>query len=355
MNQIPAAILRRDMDFRKSMSVSIAASVSRFTVAVALLETGHGVAGMLLGVVASEAVGTGLTWILVRFRPAVRFEKAVAGEMFRYGLPVFGSTLLGMLWLNGDYLVIGSRYGAESKEYGNYYTAFRLPELVLGSFYNIFSTIAFPMYSAARGLGPEKLRQASLRSLRLLCLVGFSAGIGMSVVARDFLHTFFPKFEEAVAPMEILSIAGGFVGIGFASGDLFNAVGKPKLGLLFNLIGTPILIGGFLIAAPHGIVAVAMVHLVVMVPYSFIRIEVANRLIGTTWAESIRALTPAAAAVAGILVCALPIRLLVGPGALTMLAIVGAGLVGAVLGVLLGGGDTVQELKGLILKTQGQG
>ncbi|HEY4378546.1 MAG TPA: oligosaccharide flippase family protein, partial [Acidimicrobiales bacterium] len=188
LNQVPAATLRRDMDFRKSMLSNSAQAITRFAVAVWLLETGHGVAGMLIGVIASEFIGTFLTWVLVRFRPRFRWDRSVASEMFRYGLPVFGSTLLGMLWLNGDYLIVGHHNGAKSKAYGNYYAAFQMPTLILGSFYNIFSTVAFPMYSAAREVGPEKLRAASLRSLKLLTLVGFTASIGLAVVARDFFH-----------------------------------------------------------------------------------------------------------------------------------------------------------------------
>jgi lipopolysaccharide exporter len=355
LNQVPAAMLRRDMDFRKGMVTSFVRSFARFGIAVWLLSMGHGVAGMLIGVIAAEVLGTATTWIMVRFRPAFRFDRPVASEMFRYGLPVFGATLLGMLWLNGDYLVVGRKYGGDSVEYGNYYTAFRLPELVLGSFYNIFSNVAFPMYAAARNAGAATLRSASLRSLRLVCLVGFSAGVGMALVAQDFIFTFFGEaFSGAVLPMEILCLAGGFVGIGFASGDLYNAVGRQKLGLMFNLIGTPILMLGFLLAAPHGIVAIALVHVAVMIPYSFIRMGVANHLIGTTWAQSLDALSSAAAAVVGILLFALPIRLLMDQSVLRMALIVVAGGLGAAVGVAIGARSTYSELRGLLMKAIGR-
>ena len=353
-NQVPAAMLRRDLDFRKATITNLAQSVMRFVVAVWLVTSGHGVVGMIVGIIVAEFTNTTVTWALVRFRPRFAWDRAVAWEMLRYGLPVFGSTLLGMLWLNGDYLVVGSHYGAKSREYGNYYTAFRLPELVLGSFYNIFSKVAFPTYAAARDAGPEKLREASLRSLRLLCLVGFSASTGMAIVAADFIGRFFPKFTGAIRPMELLCVAGGFVGVGFASGDLYNAIGKQRLGLLFNLIGTPILLIGFLIAAPHGIVAMALVHVTVMIPYSFVRIGVANHLIGTTWGQSLASLIPSASAVIGILAATLPIRLLVEGGDLRMVARVVAGGIGAIVGVAVGARSTYAELRDLVVKALGR-
>jgi PST family polysaccharide transporter len=355
LNQVPGAMLRRDMSFQKGMFIQLTRSLSRFGIAVWLLESGHGVVGMLIGIITAEALGTIVTWLFVRFRPAIRFDRAAAGEMFRYGLPVFGATLLGMLWLNGDYLVVGRKFGGDSIEYGNYYTAFRLPELVLGSFYNIFANIAFPMFAAARDAGIDTLRSASLRSLRLLCLVGFSAGVGMALVAQDFILVFYgDAFSGAITPMEVLCIAGGFVGVGFASGDIYNAIGRQKLGLLFNMIGTPILITGFLLASDHGIVAIAVVHVVVMIPYSFIRIGVANRLIGTTWPQSFDALSSAAAAVVGITLFALPVRLLLDQGVPRMVAIVIAGGIGAAVGVAVLARSTYTELRELVMKALGR-
>lgn len=354
LNQVPSAMLRRDLDFRLATIVNLTQSLLRFVIAVGLLVMGHGVVGMLLGIIGAEVARTALTWWFIRFRPYIAFDRVVASEMLRYGLPVFGSTLIGMLWLNGDYLVVGSHFGAQSREFGNYYTAFRLPELVLGSLYNIFSRVAFPAYAAARNAGPEKLREASLRSLRLLCLMGFTASIGMALVASDFIGWQFPKFTGAVLPMVVLCVAGGFVGVGFASGDLYNAIGRQRLGLVFNLIGTPILFLGFLIAAPHGIVAVASVHVAVMVPYAFIRIGVANRLIGTTWGESFAGLAPAALATAGMLAFALPVRLLLDGGPLRLIGIVVAGGVGALVGVVVGARSTLAELRELALKATGR-
>jgi hypothetical protein len=91
-----------------------------------------------------------------------------------------------------------------------------------------------------------------------------------------------------------------------------------------------------------------------MVPYSFIRIEVANRLIGTTWGESLAALSSAASAVAGILLFALPVRLLLDGGFLRMAAVAVAGVVGAVVGVSVGARSTYGELKDLALKAAGR-
>ena len=355
LNQVPDSLLRRNLEFKKRLGCDAVRAGGRFAIATTLLVMGWGPAAMIVGVIAAEWAAMVLTWILVRFRPRLAFERGIASDMLRYGLAVFGSRLVGMLWLNGDYLVVGNRLGGESKAYGEYYTAFRLPELVLGYGYNIFSSVAFPTFSAAREVGPEKLRMASLRMLRLLTLFGFGAGVGMALVARDFILTVFgEQFAGAVRPMQLLCIAGAFAGIGFASGDLFNAIGKPKLGLYFNLVGAPILIIGFLAVVSHGIVWVAAVHLIVIVPYSFFRIGVANRLIGTTWGQSLGAMRGALCVSLGILALGLPVRLLVGSGFLTGVLIGLAGLLGGFLGLVIGDRSTFSELAELGKKAFGR-
>ena len=354
LNQVPDSLLRRNLDFKRRLGCDAVRALGRFGVATTLLVMGWGPAAMIVGVISAEWGASIVTWILVRFRPRFAFESGPAAEMLRYGLTVFASRLVGMLWLNGDYLVIANRLG-DSRAYGEYYTAFRLPELILGYGYNIVSSVAFPTFSAAREAGAEKLRSASLRMLRLITLFGFSAGVGMALIARDFILTVFgPQFSGAILPMELLCIAGAFGSIGMASGDLFNAIGKPRLGLYFNLIGAPILIVGLLLVVHNGIVWVAAVHLIVIVPYSMFRIGVANRLVGTTWRQSFGALRAAFCASLGLLALGLPVRMLVDSGFGTGLLIGVAGVIGAGVGVLVGDRSTVDEVSALVRSAIGR-
>jgi PST family polysaccharide transporter len=348
LGQVPNSMLERDMKFGTMATLGAARSTLRLGIALYMLAHGAGAAAMAVSVVVAEIVFTILAAFLAHFRPIFKWNRAEALEMMQFGFSIFGARLTGMLWLNGDYLVIGAKLS--NADYGNYFTAFRLPELLLGSVYNMFSTVAYPTYSAARKLGDEKLREAYLQALKLLCLFGFPVGMGMSLIARDFITVVFPTHTGAILPMEILSIAGMWVAVGYASGDLYNAINKPRLGLYFNLMGTPILIGGFLYFVHDGIAAIALVHLCVIVPYSFFRMEVANRLIGTTWPQHMRALLPAVVTTIGILVFALPLRLILTPGLASMLATIAAGALGAFLGLLIGDRHAFGELREIAMK-----
>lgn len=344
--QVPDAMLKRDLDFRRRARADFTRSSGRFIVSVGLLVAGLGPIAMVIGVLVAELAATVVTWALVHFKPVLKFDWPVAKEMLRFGVALFLAQLVGMLWLQGDYLVISRHFGSKSKAFGNYYTAFRLPELVLGSVYGLFSNVAFPAYAAAREHGPEALRTASLKSLRMLCMFGGFAGFGMALIARDFITVLYPKFGGAIPVMQFLCVAGAFVAVGYASGDLYNAIGKPRLGLYFSLVFVPILIGGFIAVVKHGVVAIALVHLCVIVPYALFRIEIANRLIGTTWRQSLAALRPATAIVVGMVAFGLPLRLVLHAGWLSLFVVGLAALVGAVAGLALFDRATLAELRG---------
>lgn len=343
LGQVPDAMLKRDLDFRRRARADFTRSLGRFVISVGLLKAGMGPMAMVIGVLVAEIAATAVTWVLVSFKPIFRFDAKVAGEMLKFGSTMFAAQLVGMLWLQGDYLVLSRHFNSKSREFGEYYTAFRLPELVLGSVYNLFSNVAFPAYAAAREAGPEALRNASLKTLRILCAFGFAAGVGMSLIARDFITVVYSDFLGAIPVMQLLCVAGGFVAVGYASGDLFNAMGKPRLGLYFSLIFVPILIGGFMLFVHDGVIAIAAVHVAVIIPYAAFRIQVANRLLGTTWKQAFIALRPAAVLVVGIVAFALPVRLTLAAGWASLFAVFFAGLLGAAAGLALGDRATLVE------------
>ena len=347
LNQIPDSLLRRDLRFRRKLLVDMARPTLRLGVSLGFLLAGFGPVGFVSAMLVAECAGVLLVWALVQFRQTLAVDRGIARELFAYSGPVLLSRVVGQLSLDGDYFVVG--HTRPKSDLSAYYSSFRLPQLLIGPIYYMFSSVAFPVFAAARNLGPDKLKESSLKALRYLTFLGFSIGCGLALVSRDFvLLAFGEEFRAAIGPMQLLSVAAGFAGIGFASGDIFMALGKTRLQMWFSLALTPLLLGGFVIAAPHGILAVAAVHVIVLVPYSMFRIAVTNRLIGTTWASSLAAFRPAAATVAGMAAVALPVRLGMHEGLAALVAIGGAGTVGAAMGLWFGARSHAQELLGLV-------
>ncbi len=346
-SQIHDAMLRRDLRYRRRSAVEISRGIARAAVSIPLALTGFGAWSIVGGILAGELTGSVLNWILVPFRPRLRLDRNVATAMLRFGLAVTALKVISEIGMNSDYLVVGNRSGPD--ELGYYNLAYRIPEMILGAAYWVFSSVAFPVFSRVHRRDGSDLGETMLKVLRLSCLFGFPVGALLALISRDVVTGILgPQWLPVVAPLTILSLAMALDAIGYASGDIFPAVGRPGLLLAINLPLTVLLACGFVAAAPHGIAAVAAVHLMFTVLYGPLRLVLGCRLAKTPVREGLSAMRPALCVAAGIVVLALPVRLVTEAGVWSLVAIVATGLVGAAAGLAIGGREAIPEIRAVM-------
>lgn len=344
--QVQDAVLRRDLGFRSRALVEVSRAVVRAGVTIPLAAGGSGAWSIVLGLLAGEIVATALASALVRFRPTFTLDRSALRSLVGFGLAVFALKVVDAIALDSDYVVVGARLGPT--ELGYYTVAYRLPELLLLSVYWIFSTVAFPVYARYREQGAAALAGAMLRALRLITLFSFPAGLGLALASRDTVLVLFgERWLPAAAPMALISLMTALSSIGYASGDIFAATGRPGTLLALNVPVTAVMVGVMVAVAPYGITAVAAVHLGVNVMYAPARVVLAARRVGVSLGASLAALRPGCWAAAGVLVTAGPVRLLHEPGATALVATVVMGAVGGLAAVWVGDRTALREVLAL--------
>jgi PST family polysaccharide transporter len=265
-----------------------------------------------------------------------------------FGLAYIALKIVDAIAIDSDYLVVGHRLGAT--QLGYYSIGYRLPEIALMSLYWIFGAVAFPLYSQARVRGREVSLRAMLRVLRLITLFSFPAGVLLALLSRDIIYVVFSaKWAPAITPMVLISLMTAIVSIGFSSGDLFPAMGRPGTLLILNVPLTILLVISYIIVAPYGIVAIAAAHIVMSATAQGARLLLVSKMFGTTLLQQLRAMWPGVAAVIGVLALAGPVRLLLPHGALSLILLLVTGLVGAGAGLVIGARDTIGEVRGLAM------
>jgi lipopolysaccharide exporter len=350
LTTIPWALFMRGMNFKSRAAVEVARDMSRFVVTIGLVAAGFGAWGVMIGLMVAYGVWFVMTWLFIRFRPVLRWNTEIVKELFAYAWRMAGTRFLGVLALNGDYLIVGNR---RRDEYPLYYQAFRLPEFVMGAQLNAMSAVLFPMYARIRAEGQVAMRDALYKALRLVALFSIPVGIGLALVARDGILLMYGSTSSVtVQTMEILSVTGCVVGLGYATGDLLFAIGRPGVMVRINAVMVPVMLTAMWFVASEGIVWVALVHLVTAIVFTTIRQLVVNRIVDASGAKVIASLGPALVVSAGVLACALPVRLVTGPGFTSMLAIMAAGAVGGLLGLAVSG-SARHELLDVVAKVRG--
>jgi lipopolysaccharide exporter len=332
--QVNDAVLQRDLAYRTRTVVGLVRAAVRVAVSIPLALTVAGSASIALGIVVSELAATVLLWSLVPIRPLVVRERATAAELLRFGGKVAVVRILGSFRSTFDYIVVGAAIGATALGY--YGMAYKLPELLVENVLWIVTTIALPAYARALRIGREVVVGAMLRATRLLTLYGLAVGAALAVLAREIVPlAFSPQWERAVVPMMLISLSLGVMAIGWASGDVFAALGRPGTLVWLDLPATALMAAAFLYAPRYGLVGVAAVHLVFNVLYCVARMALVRRALAVPSTELARAVLPGLAVAVCVAAAGFGVRAALPAGQLVSLLVEVAVCAVAVVGASL--------------------
>jgi lipopolysaccharide exporter len=329
LRQVPVALLRRELSFRRLFATELARTLVQGAVSIVLAATGAGAWAIVWGYVAGAAACSVVAWALADYRPGLRFMGALsappARRLLGYGGPAAAQALLAALIFDVDYLIVGSVLGAEAL--GTYTLAFRLPQVVIIGVFAVLSAVAFPMFSRARA-DPARLKRGYLTSVRLQSAYGVAAGIGLCMVAPMVVPVLFgPRWSAAVVPLEALALYAAARSLGAGAVDVYKGIGRPQIGVAVALVRLALLVPALVLAAHSGgIEAVAWTQAALALAFAAGMQSVAARIVGLGLADLGRALRPALALAGGIVVGAGLVRWgLAGPEGLRLVAAVVAG------------------------------
>jgi lipopolysaccharide exporter len=344
--QVPDAVLRRDLAYRKRLWAELARAMTRVAIAIPLALAGYGAWSIVLGMLVGELVGTTITFVVARFRPALCFDRAALTSLLHFGVAMVGVRVVAEIAINADYLIVGNQLGPD--QLGIYSVAYRIPELVIASVFWIFSSVAFPIFSQARTHGGTVLRTGFLRSLRIGTLFAFPAAAGVALVADDAIRVLFTdRWEGAIVPMSLVALALGLASVTRIGGDVLPAVGRPRTLFLVNLAATVPMVAGMIWATRYGLVGVASAHLLGIAGHVVLHQVMVNRAVETRWRDVFVAVRPGVVTAIAVVAVAWPTHQLLEPGALRLLATIVAGLLGGLIGLVAGGRAALPELRQL--------
>lgn len=288
------AVLKRDLRFRLRSGIEILRSLVRVAVSLPLALAAAGAWSIALGILAAEFAATLALWVMVPIRPTLTMDRSTVGSLVRFGGWITLIRVMGSIRANIDYLIVGAALGATTLGY--YGMAYKLPEIGVLSVMWMFTLVAYPIYSRARTRGPDVLNSAMLQATKLIAIYGFFAGTTLAVMAADLVpFAFSEQWEPATVPMIIISLGVAWSSIGWATGDVFPAIGRPGLLAKLDAPATAVMIVALLLGSRWGMVGVAVASLIFSAAYAMARVVIAARVTGVGIPAFLRALVPAAA------------------------------------------------------------
>ena len=243
-------LLIRDMNYRTLAVQETVALVIAGTVACLMAATGWGT-WSLVGQSLITAIVIAV-WMMIAhpWRPTCRFDTSSLKELLHFSLHLQAFNLLNYWLRNLDKFLIGRWLGEASLGfYNRAYTTMLLPQS------QITGTLERVMWPALARCAHDttRLRDAYLRTLRIICLMSFPFMIGLAVTARDFVTVVFgAAWAPSVAPLQWLCIAGFLQTPMSTLGWLYLASGRTKRMLVWSVIAACITIPAMIIGALSG-------------------------------------------------------------------------------------------------------
>lgn len=243
--------LFRSLAVRTLFSITLGGAVG-----IVLASRGYGVLALVGQLVTTSLVSLIGLWTLTPWRPGFRFSRKVAGELISYGRYVALTGVTNFANANSDLIFVTWYTGAAGA--GFYSLAKRLVNAVstvIGNALNrvFFSTIATLQHDR------EASSAALLNFVMYTSLLTAPIFAGIAALSPDLIVAFFgTKWLESAPLLSIISVTGFLTTIGLYNHSVILAFGKPHWQTWLTLIYAVSNIAIFIVAAPFGLVAIAL-------------------------------------------------------------------------------------------------
>jgi lipopolysaccharide exporter len=234
LGSVPAALARRQLDFRSVSIVSIASAGTSTLVTVASAALfDQGVWSFVWGGLTNALTSTLflLSYFRRRFRqPRIFFSLRHLLPHLRFGAFYFSSQMLGVIGSRTDQLIVGLLLGTEAL--GFYSVAASLVLLPWRTINPVLTGIAMPVIARVKD-DRERTLSAFLRMLSFLTQVNVPLLLGLAAVAPTLVPLYLgPDWQPVVGLVQVLSIYALARTLGNAGSPLVLAFGASRP--LFN-------------------------------------------------------------------------------------------------------------------------
>lgn len=325
---VPRSLLQRHLRFRGIALSQLAGGIAYGVVAIVAALLGAGVYSLVVGQLAFTFACNMVVWKVCGWNPRFEFSRRRFGELSSYSFNMLGANMLSYAGANVDKFLVGRLLGPASL--GVYSMAYNLATTPQRKISRLFLSVLFPAFSRIQDEG-ARLREAFLRSQKLLAVLICPMLVGLAFVASDFVTVVLGgKWGDAVWPIRILCLAGLLGAIASPVSGLIQSRGRPDILVWFGLARL-VSIGLFVwIGVRWGAVGVAWGVTVYTCLYWGVYLYIATRLVDAGMRDYLLKLLPGiVSSLAMIAVLALvwfPTRHLVPMAAVRLVILVTAGV-----------------------------
>lgn len=258
---LPSAVLTREFRQDKRTIADLGGFLVGTVITLVMAVLGYGPWALAWGRFVGNAVVSLMHFAFAsrRYRPG--WDRRLAVELLRSGLPIGGATLLAVALLNVDYVLVGRYLGTEALGY--YTLAFNLASWPVTFFAVAVARVSVPAFARLQHR-PVQLQSAYNRSSPALMAVTIPACLLLAVFADPLVRLLYgEKWVPAVLVLQLLCGLGLLRVVYQYWADILVAVGAGGRALLVQVCWFVALVPSLVVAMQWGLAGVGVAHLVV--------------------------------------------------------------------------------------------
>lgn len=274
----PYALLEREFKFKSLAIRRLASTVGGGAVGIAMALAGFGVWSLVAQTLVNSIIGLVALWAATDWRPRQRPTIGALRELRPVGFGVLGIELLAFFGMQADRLLVGAYLGAQAL--GWYYMAMKIVTIMVEIFSSVFGTVSLPVFSRlqddrARLCGWLYRLTSASSAITLPCfaLASALAPLLLPWVLGD-------QWSGSVPIFQILAALGAINAVAYFDRNLLVATGNAKDALILTLGQGVLGLVLVLIAAPYGVLAVAIAVVARQYLYWPVRLSILHRAVG---------------------------------------------------------------------------
>ena len=282
------AIMQRELAFKRSAKIEIAATLISVVVGIGAAWLGHGVWSLVEQSLSFTITGCILVWLANTWRPGMVFNLEEVRSVMNYSMNLTGSGIFTFFTRNADNILIGRYLGAQ--DLGFYDLAYRLLLYPLQAISSVVGRVFFPIYAQIQD-DDEKFRNAYLKVSASIALVTFPIMFGLAAVSTPFVSVFFgEKWLAAATLILILAPLGALQSVMMLMGTIYQVKNRTDLLLKWSVVFGLAITLAFVASVHWGVVAVASAYALMSLILFYPASAIAFHLINMRFSELITAI-----------------------------------------------------------------
>ena len=287
---IQNTLLTKQINFKLQAKISVVSFFISGIISIYMAYTGWGVWSLVALTLFKYSINSVLLWFWNKWKPLWCFSKKSFVELFSFSGKLFVTQLIDALYRNLYYVIIGKYFSAA--ELGYYTRAEQFQSLPSVNLQGIIGRVSYPVLATMQNDTP-RLRDTYKKLIRSTMLITFVLMLGMAASAKPMILSLVgEKWEPCIIYLQLLCFVGIFYPLSALNLNILYVKGRSDLALRIEIIKKMLFVPVFVLAVMWGIKVMILSMIILSLISSFINSYWSGRLIGYSFFEQIKDITP---------------------------------------------------------------